>query len=133
MQIFKKYAFLPAVLFFAFTLVLFTLPGNSLPKAKIFDLLYFDKWVHVSLFGVLCFLFSHPILQFPYNDSKKRNWFLIITINGVIYGISVEFIQKYWTINRGFELSDIFADLIGCLLALLLSLFLLRKNNKVSV
>jgi len=129
MQFYKKYPFLPAVLFFFITVVLLTLPGNSFPKSHLFELPYFDKWVHIGLFGCLCILFSLPIRKFLISNSQKKYWFLAITIIGISYGVLMEFVQKYWAINRSFELMDMVADTTGCLLALVFSnLFFVKQK-----
>jgi VanZ family protein len=130
MQYFRNHPFLPATVFFIVTVVLLTLPGSSFPKSHLFDIPYFDKWVHIGLFGLLCLLFSFPIRDFSISNSKKRNWFLLITAIGIGYGISMEFVQKYWIPNRSFELMDIVADSVGCLLALIFSLLRLRMHKQ---
>jgi VanZ family protein len=128
MQFFRKTPFLPAVLFFVLTAVLLTLPGNRFPKSHWFDIPYFDKWIHIGLFGLLCFLFTFPIQDFSITHSQKRNRFFLITLLGIGYGTMMEFVQKYWIPNRSFEGMDILADCTGCLLALFLSLQILRKS-----
>ncbi len=131
MQFLKKYSFLPAVLFFIITVVLLTLPGNRFPKSHLFDIPYFDKWVHIGMFCTLCFLYSFPIVHFSISESKKKYWFRMILFLGIIYGVLMEFVQKYWAINRSFDIMDMVADAIGCLLALLISHQILNRKVKV--
>ena len=38
-------------------------------------------------------------------------------VSGIAYGTIMEFIQEAWVANRSFELLDIAADGVGCLLA----------------
>jgi VanZ family protein len=130
MQFFKNYPFLPAVVFFIITVFLLTLPGSSFPKSHFFDIPYFDKWVHIGLFGTLCFLFSFPIVYFTISDQQKKYWFWIIVLLGISYGIIMEFVQKYWVVNRSFDEMDMIADAIGCFLALLLSIQILKRRNR---
>ena len=129
MQFFRKHPFVPAIFFFIVTVVLLTIPGTSLPKSRLFDIPYFDKWVHIGLFGMLCLLFSFPIKDYLICDSQKRNWFLIISLFGIGYGISMEFVQKYWIPHRSFEGMDIVADSVGCLLAFIFRLLRLRSKT----
>lgn len=131
MQFFRNHPFLPATVFFILTVVLLTLPGSSFPKSHLFDIPYFDKWVHIGLFGLLCFLFAFPIKDLTMSISKKRKWLMLITLIGICYGISIEFIQKYWIPNRSFEILDIVADSVGCLSAFVFSLIRL-SNNKLA-
>ena len=121
MQFYKKYPFAPAILFFIITVILLTLPGTSFPKSHLFDIPYFDKWVHIGMFSILCILFSLPFKNRSISRSQKVQWIWLITILGIGFGISMEFVQKYWVANRSFELGDIAADSIGCILALLFS------------
>ncbi len=132
MQLFRKYPFLPAVLFFLITILLLTLPGSSFPRSHFFDIAYFDKWVHIGLFGILCFLFSYPITLQSITDNKKKYWFWVILFLGIGYGILMEFVQKYWVVNRSFDLLDMVADAIGSSLAFLLSFLQLNKKKRGS-
>ena len=131
MQFFRNYPFLPAVLFFIITVVLLTLPGSSFPNSHLFDIPFFDKWVHIGMFSTLCFLFTFPIVHFSISDSKKRQWFWIILFSGIIYGVLMEFVQKYWAINRSFDILDMVADSIGSLLALIISYQILNRKIKL--
>ncbi len=64
---------------------------------------------------VLICLFAYPFNKSIITYKKRLNWFLFFSLVGVIYGISIEFIQKYYIPNRSFDLFDILADTIGCL------------------
>jgi VanZ family protein len=129
MQLFRNYPFLPAVLFFIITVILLTLPGSSFPTSHFFDIPYFDKWVHIGLFGILCFLFSFPIAQLTISNTKKKVWFWVILVLCITYGISLEFVQKYWVVNRSFDLLDMVADAIGSVFALILNYLLLNRTK----
>jgi VanZ family protein len=41
---------------------------------------------------------------------------------GLAYGIGMEFVQKYFISNRGFEIKDMIADGIGCFIGVFFSL-----------
>jgi VanZ family protein len=109
--------FVPAILWFLTTVVLLCLPGSSLPKSSWLTVIHADKCVHIVLFFVLCFLFAHPLRESNLSIEKKKNYFLLIAIGGIVYGTLVEFVQKYWIPNRSFELADIVADSTGCIFA----------------
>ena len=133
MQFIRKYPFLPAVIFFFITVFLLTLPGSSFPKSHFFDIPYFDKWVHIGLFGTLCFLFSYPIISFTISIKQKRVWLVAIFLLCSIYGVAMEYVQEYWVINRSFDAMDMLADSIGSLVAMFISFQLLHKYNKSRV
>ena len=112
------------VFWFILMTVLFCLPGSALPKAHWLDKIYFDKWVHIGLFAVAIFFwrFSFPVF------SSSSNWLLLLLAFG--YGLSIEFIQKYWIPGRSFDLWDVAADMTGAVGGLLIWLRVYMKKNK---
>lgn len=114
MSIIKHFS--PAILWLILSLVLFTMPGSTLPQAGWFETWQVDKWVHAFLFLVLVYLFYKPFLQgkIPANDNRWR-WF--IPLASVGYGILIEILQNGVIPNRSFDAWDIVADAAGCLLA----------------
>ncbi len=122
MQLFRKYPFTPAIFFLIATIILLTIPGSSIPKSGLFGIQHLDKFVHIGIFTLLCILFDLPFKRFSISIARKRNWFITITVLGICFGIAMEFVQKYWAINRSFELGDIVADSVGCILAFIFSI-----------
>lgn len=94
-----------AVVWFLFTTVLLVIPGNALPKGPPIDIPFFDKWVHVLLFAVLSWLSC--VFATGQGDRFK------ILAAVIVYGIAMEFVQKYLVVNRSFDLVDIVADSLG--------------------
>ncbi len=113
----KFLRFIPAVAWFIMSLVLLCLPGSKIPKYPFLSLIHADKWVHIGMFGILCFLFNRAFSKIILAQSNLKKHFLAVTLAGIAYGTIMEFVQKYWIPNRSFELLDILADSIGCLLA----------------
>ena len=114
--------FLPAIGWFIVSLVLLSLPGSTIPKYPLLALLHADKWVHISLFFILCYLFARPFAKSSLTQTDRKKWFLLIMLSSIAYGIIMEFVQKYWIPNRSFEILDIVADSLGCILAYFYSL-----------
>lgn len=112
-----------AILYFIIMSVLFFLPGSDLPKEKWLDKIFFDKWVHIGLFAGLIFL-SRFNLPF---DNNIFNYLLLLM--ALTYGLSVEYIQKYWVPNRSFDLWDVVADMGGAFIGLWYWLTLYKKIN----
>ena len=104
--------FLPAVTWFVVTFFLMVIPGKDIPKAGFFDLIHFDKWVHFGMFGILVVLFSLPFIKTTVNNIRV---FFYITILAIVYGILMEFVQKFFTKDRNFDITDIMADTAGAL------------------
>src|SRR6266487_1570311 len=111
----KFISFLPALVWLIITFTLMVMPASDIPQAPIFDIIYFDKWVHIGMFGILTLLWSYPFLR---SATASRNLFTSIAICAILYGIFMEFVQKFFTSDRSFDYFDILADTVGCLLAL---------------
>jgi len=97
--------------------VLLVMPGSDIPSNDFFELIYFDKWVHIGLFSILTILWIYPFLG---SISRSAGVFVIISLSSITYGVVMEFIQKYFATNRSFDLTDILADSIGTCLGLVL-------------
>lgn len=110
-----------AIVWFVIMCILFFLPGSDLPQANWLEVIYFDKIVHIGLFAVLIFLCRSSFDL----DLNHYNWRLLFS--AVLYGLAVEFIQKYWVPNRSFDLFDLLADSIGSVLGLIVWLRAYKK------
>jgi VanZ family protein len=108
----------PAVAWFILTTFLLCLPGSAFPKEHWFDKIWLDKWIHVALFAIMVFLWCRIILKIT---GKKRSYFIQIALCFFLYGIVMEFIQKYFIPNRSFDVGDIIADGVGSLAGLFFS------------
>ncbi len=123
----KFVSLLPAIAWFVFIYILLTLPGKDFPKSDLFEIIYFDKWVHIGLFGGLVFLFSYPFKNtFPF----KNSFYLLIVVLAVVYGVAMEFVQKYFTTDRSFDINDMMANAVGALLGYLFFRFIARKHSE---
>lgn len=111
-----------AVAWLVFITVLFLLPGSSLPRDNWFTRVHFDKWAHTGVFAVLLFLWRSSFA----NDSKRLGLTLIFW--ATVYGFAIEFVQKYFVPNRGFDVFDVLFDVIGGCLGLLVWWLTYRKK-----
>lgn len=105
--------FIPGFLWFILIFVLLILPGSDIPEVHFLDGIYFDKWVHIGLFAGLVFLFSFPFKKYAYHRNRV---YINIAIGSFIYGVAMEFVQKYFASQRSFDFTDMLADGVGCLL-----------------
>lgn len=112
--------FLPGIAWFFVVLVLTCMPGKDVPQIGWLDGIYFDKWVHAGMFGGLTFLFCWPFYKSNFSEQQRLHYFIKIALAASIWGLAIEFIQKYFAINRDFDLLDWAADSLGVLLAFLL-------------
>jgi vacuolar-type H+-ATPase subunit I/STV1 len=119
-----KPSLIPAAGWFIISAILFTLPGSALPKENWLDKIWFDKWVHIGIFTILVALWCrgwHSIEK-DVITKKLRKIFITIGIICLIYGIAVEFVQRYFVSNRSFVFADIIADAMGCATGVIFSI-----------
>ncbi|MEP6947871.1 MAG: VanZ family protein [Ginsengibacter sp.] len=110
--------FLPGIAWFFIVLVLTCLPGRDIPKIGWLNKIYFDKWVHIGMFGGLTFLFCWPLYNSDFSTQKRINYFIKIATAASIWGLTIEFIQRFYIPGRSFDLLDWAADSLGALIAL---------------
>lgn len=103
--------FLPAMGWIVLILFLCTMPGSTLPKISFLDKLHADKVVHFVLFGGTVILLSYG--YFKQNGSLSGLRLLSIVLVATLYGLAIEFIQKYLVANRSFDMMDVLADGAG--------------------
>jgi len=112
--------FLPGIAWFFLVLILICLPGDDLPKVGDWmSAIYFDKWVHVGMFSVLAFLFMIPFCKSDMTRINKLSFIIKIAISISIWGLTTEFIQKFFIPGRSFDLLDWAADSVGVILAVI--------------
>jgi hypothetical protein len=102
--------------------ILFFLPGSAFPGENWLSKIYFDKLVHIGLFAVLLFLWRSAF------DWELPNYNLVLLFLALLYGLAVEFIQRYFVSNRDFDLYDVLADTIGAMIGLAIWLASYRKK-----
>ena len=111
--------------------VLLSLPGSNFSRHPGWmDVVHFDKLIHMGLFGSLALsLFVHfefSKLSFLKSIRAKALTLILCTL----YGIGMEYYQKYFVPTRGFEVADMLADAVGALLALPIFMVLRKKYFK---
>ena len=108
--------------------VLLSLPGNNFgDHSSWFKEFPVDKLVHMILFGSLAlsiFFYFEASTLIILKSIRAKALALIVCI---VYGIAMEYYQKYFVPSRGFEVADMLADAAGALIAL--PLFNIFKNK----
>ena len=110
--------FLPGIAWFFIILVVTFLPGRDIPEVGWLDKIYFDKWVHAGLFAGLTFLFCWPFYKSDFSTQRRISYFIRIAIAASIWGLAIEFIQRFYVAGRSFDLLDWAADSFGASMAL---------------
>ena len=98
-------------------LILICLPGRDIPKIGWLTSINFDKVVHVGIFGLLAVLFCGPFYKSSFSKTDRLQYFIKIAIATSVWGLTTEFIQKFFIPSRSFDLLDWAADSIGALIA----------------
>ncbi|MBX3254819.1 MAG: VanZ family protein [Chitinophagaceae bacterium] len=102
----------PAVIWSAIIFVLLSLPGSDLPEGP--SIPYLDKIIHVFLFGAHVYLWNTYLANRV--KTGKILWIFFLTfLITCLYGVGMEYYQKYFVPNRGFETGDMIADAAGAL------------------
>lgn len=114
--------FIPGIAWFFILFILLCIPGRDLPQANDWmKKIYFDKWVHAGLFGLLAVLFMGPILAADFAEKKKWKYILFILFAVSFWGVTTEFIQHNFVEGRTFDLFDWLADTCGAIIAIFFS------------
>jgi VanZ family protein len=65
------------------------------------------------MFFVLTVLFCYPFIFSKGDPIVIKSWFIKIAMWVVVYGIIMEFVQKYLVYGRSFDVTDILFDAVG--------------------
>jgi len=125
--------FLPGIAWFFVVGILTLMPAKDVPEVSWMDNIpNFDKLVHAGLFGGLVFLFTLPLLKSHFSQKQRLNYSIRISLATIVWGITIEFLQKFYVPSRDFDLLDWAADIVGVIIALWLIISILnymqRKN-----
>ncbi|QEC67580.1 VanZ family protein [Panacibacter ginsenosidivorans] len=118
--------FVPGVIWVIMIFVLLIMPGTDIPSNDFFELIYFDKWVHLGLFSVLTVLWAYPFFG---SKPLSARILVLVTLSATAYGIAMEFVQKYYATSRSFDLTDMLVDAIGSLIGAFFILKFLSKRR----
>jgi len=111
-----------AIIWLLIITTLLCIPGTELPKIKWENKIWLDKWVHVFLFMVLVILWNNVYAGKKNTQNNIRKIFFQIMILGILYGILMELVQKYFIPYRTFDFIDMIADAAGCAAGYIISL-----------
>jgi len=129
----NKKKFLPGIAWFFVVLILICIPGYDLPETDNWlQRIYFDKLVHIGIFGLLALLFHFPIGNSRISTFKRNRLHRLVTFSTIVYGILTEIIQHFFIPGRSFDLGDWAADIIGAIAAHIFIYYYRSRRGKVS-
>lgn len=112
--------FIPGTAWFLLVTVACCFPGSSLPPVNNWwNRIYFDKWIHAGLFATWTLLWMHPVVSSFLSAKEKKIWLYIISAIICLWGLAIEFIQKYFVPGRSFDWFDWLSDMAGVLFILM--------------
>lgn len=111
----KKLSSLWLIAEIIFIFYMLTIPGNNLPRVNYWGQ---DKIIHIILFGSLMYAALFHFDQMDSSFVKTTRARALTMIVFILYGIGMEFYQKYFVPTRGFEVSDMLADAAGVIISL---------------
>ena len=123
--------FLPGIAWFFIVGILTLMPAKDVPEVGWMDNIpNFDKFVHAVLFGGLAFLFCLPFIKSHFSKKQKVNYLIRISLAAVIWGITIEFLQKFYIPSRDFDLLDWAADSVGVIISFWFIILILKRIGK---
>lgn len=119
--------FWTALLWSVTIFILLIIPGQEFSGAP--RVPFLDKIIHIFLFGIQVLLWCRYI-NLSRTTPVLRNFLLVFFIS-CLFGIAMEFVQKYGVANRSFETEDIVADIIGSAMGWLIYRYFFFEQEKV--
>lgn len=110
-------------LFIIFAVLILWLSLDSNPPVPKWEFIAWDKAQHALAYGMLTLLAGGALAVL--HKSPLRVWILAFTFS-LSYGILLEFLQKYFSPTRQFEIGDMVADGIGSLIVAVVAFYWFR-------
>ncbi|HEY8920391.1 MAG TPA: VanZ family protein [Chitinophaga sp.] len=105
--------YIPAIVWLFFILVMCTLPGKDIPHEGWMERIHMDKIVHFGLFGGMVFFLCLGV--YWHKGRFSATTLFMFVVFAALYGLSIEYIQKYMTADRSFDMTDAAADALGAI------------------
>lgn len=103
-------------------ITLLSLPGNAIPGMGLFGIKNLDKLAHIGLFGGFVVFWSVYASSKLVLHAQWVRWHVLITAISIGLGIAMEYVQANFIPNRSFDTWDIWADVFGSVLVMVLLL-----------
>jgi len=106
----------PAILWALFIFIMCSVKLSDVPDSPLF-FPGFDKLVHCGFFFVIIVFISAGYIRQQSASTLSYKTTALITIIAIVYGGVIEILQHYFFTWRSGEWNDLFADIIGALMA----------------
>lgn len=121
---------IPGILWLILLIALSLAPGDEMPQ-HVVSLFAFDKLMHWFFYGMLTHLWLVGLKKQYVYSWLKRKALLVVVLGVIVLGVIIELIQGSVISGRYFEIWDILANIIGCLMGILLFRFIYGKESLV--
>lgn len=102
---------LPALFWSVVVTVLCLLPGKDLPEVQVVN---FDKFVHITVFGLLCWLYLRWLMR---KKTHSLSGQILVVLAVIVYGGLMEVLQGAFYTDRSADWLDFAANSAGCIIA----------------
>lgn len=109
-MILSKWRYVPALIWTGIVIYLLVSEPSALPKHKWLDFPQADKLIHAVLF------FGEALALALFVRTPSRNVWIFVAC--VVLGGALEIVQYLWVEGRFGSVLDLAADLVGCILGL---------------
>ena len=116
---------MPAVLVTVGIAILSLMESNYVPRSLSAQ----DKLLHGAMYLFLAVSWMVPVAR---TFSSRFMPYLWVWGGVVAYGALMEILQRYCTLTRSGEMADLYADMIGALVGVLLVLLIRKIANRKS-
>ena len=109
------------------------MPGNVFPTVVSFwEWISLDKIVHLIIFGLFSFVTLWGYRNILLHTDRNKAYKILITtsIFTISYGALTEILQKHLFVRRYGCIYDFIADVIGCLIGIIIFIFYYKKKIK---
>ena len=121
----RTFSFWKTITWSVIMLIIFLLPADNLSKAPSVPGL--SEMIHIFMFAVLTLVFIREQFMAASLNRPVRSNYISAIIFSLIFGVTIELIQKLSGLGRTAELMDIVFDLAGSLLSVGFIILYFRK------
>ena len=104
--------------------VISCIPGHELPESK---LLEYDKIGHLTAYAILSFLLFIWIGKQYSRNTKVLKLYVVAIITGSVLGLILELIQGHLLTGRYFDLMDVIANIMGCIVGAVFASIVIKR------
>jgi hypothetical protein len=100
-------------------LLLSGLPGSDFPDLSFWRGVTFDKFAHMLFYAVFVVLLAIGEVKHRRFSANRSRSLKVGFVLGGIYGVLIELMQAWVFTGRSYDISDIMANTIGCLIGVI--------------